>query len=201
MLISYQEPRFLFIHVYKAAGNSIASALDPYGQRTPRDSIFHPDHTQHVSARSLKAALPGEVWASCFRFAFVRNPWDRLLSLYQFILAKPRNRDHQLVRSLGDLDGFIDWMCSPRDPEIPIKRTQSDFLVDDRGELLVDFVGRFEHLARDFAQVCARLGVSAELGHLNASPHAAYATAYTATARQRVADWFADEIERFGYRF
>ena len=201
MLISYQTPRFLFVHVYKAAGKSVTAALEACGQRAPRDNIFAPDHTQHVSARSLKAALPTEVWEQSFKFAFVRNPWDRLLSLYEFIRAREANRDHELVCSLGGFGSFVEWMCSARDAEVPIKRTQADLVMAEDGAPLLDFVGRFEHLARDFSEVCRRLGVQMELPHLNQTPHAPYQQAYDAVARDRVADWYAAEIECFGYTF
>lgn len=201
MLISYQSPRFVFVHIYKAAGKSVAAALDPYGQRVPDECMFHPDYVQHLSARHLKAGLPRAAWDGAFKFSFVRNPWDRWVSLYEFILAKPRNRDHRRLVELGSFAAFVRWVCSGDDREILITRSQRDFLCDDDGALLVDYVGTFETLADDFAHVCKTLGVDAELGHLNANAHATYTSYYDDETRALVAEGARFEIDRFGYAF
>jgi hypothetical protein len=201
MLISYEPPRFIFVHIYKAAGKSVAAALDPHGQRVPDECIFHPDFVQHLSAKHLKAGLPRAAWDEAYKFSFVRNPWDRWVSLYEFILAKKRNRDHQRVVDLGSFSAFVRWVYSGENPEVLISRTQQDFLCDDDGQLLVDYVGRFESLAADFASVCGTLGVEAELGHLNANAHDRYSGYYDDDTRTLVEKGSRFEIERFGYSF
>src|SRR5919109_135745 len=64
---------------------------------------------------------------------------------------------HTLVKSLGSLSAYLEWLAQHD------KRQQQDFLVDERGRLLVDFVGRFERLEVDFREVCQRLSIGAEL--------------------------------------
>jgi Sulfotransferase family len=201
MLIRYEPPQFIFVHVYKAAGKSLAAALGENARTSPRECIFDREYVQHLSARHLEAGLPRSVWARAFKFAFVRNPWDRWVSLYEFILARPRNRDHRRIKSFGSFGTFIRWVHSDQDCEILIKRTQQDFLCDEGGRLLMDYVGQVESLADHLATICARLELTADLPHLNANPHRHYREYYDADTRDLVAASSQFEIGRFGYRF
>jgi hypothetical protein len=78
---------------------------------------------------------------------------------------------------------------------------QKDFLVDRHGNRLVDFVGKMENLAEDFATVCRRIGIEAELPHENASEHGAWRSYYTDETAALVAEAYRDDIEMFGYSF
>jgi hypothetical protein len=81
-------------------------------------------------------------------------------------------------------------------------RTQLDFLVDANGELGVNFVGRFEHLGRDFTTVCELVGVPDRgLRHENKSDRGPYQQYYTAETREMVARAFKPDIDYFGYAF
>src|SRR3712207_8701173 len=68
---------------------------------------------------------------------------------------------------------MIEWRISED------KHLQKDFVVDEAGRLIVDFVGRYETIERDFAAVCARLEIECRLPHLNSTPHRHYMTYYT----------------------
>jgi hypothetical protein len=78
---------------------------------------------------------------------------------------------------------------------------QIDYLTNGAGEPVVDFVGRFERLEEDAGYLFRRIGVEAALPRLNASCHGLYRDYYTARTRDLVAQRFARDIERFGYRF
>ena len=94
-----------------------------------------------------------------YKFAFVRNPWDRALSLYRFLSIRSSFRRF-VLRSLPRLLDRGHWFVGP----------QRDYLYDAADYLLVDFVGHFENLQADFDGVCARLGIQgSELPHANAS--------------------------------
>src|SRR5690606_33093610 len=90
-------------------------------------------------------------FAEYFKFAFVRNPWDRVVSMYKW------HGFHQICsfRSFvaHELTGWLwrnkHWFVRP----------QCDFVCDDDGRLLVDYVGRYETLQADFDVVCERLGL------------------------------------------
>ena len=80
-------------------------------------------------------------------------------------------------------------------------RNQLDFVTDADGNLMVDFVGRYETLADDYSIVKNRLGLAHNLPRANASAHASYRDYYTAETRDIVASRFARDVRYFGYQF
>jgi hypothetical protein len=81
---------------------------------------------------------------------------------------------------------------------------QLRYLTDRNGELLVDFVGRFENFAQDLSYAFDRLGLEAaqlEIPHENRSAHGHYSEMYTPETREIVRKRFRRDIEFFGYEF
>jgi hypothetical protein len=211
MLLS-DTHRFAFIHVPKTAGSSVHVAL---GHLSPVADAYWANHwlaqigipvnrfapwpstklRPHASAATLRAWLPRDVFDGLFKFAFVRNPWDLLVSYWHYLQRAPNHRRGRFVRSLPSFARYVEY-------EIHRGRiSQSRLLCDRDGELLVDFVGRYESLAADFAVVCRRIGVEASLPRVNASGHDDYREHYNPSLAARVGEAFAADIERFGYSF
>jgi hypothetical protein len=188
----------LFIHIQKTAGSSLTKVLEAHGWRQVLGT--------HDGVRAA-SALPG--FERMFRFAFVRNPWERLVSWWAMIDASRRrltNRFGRYVqRTASTFDEFVERCTDVIEDNDGTKCAawpQLDYLSDDRGRLAVDFVGRFEHLDRDVAAALSRLSLPAEvLPHINATPHLPYPAYYTARTRQIVADRFAVDLAHFGYTF
>lgn len=100
---------------------------------------------------------------------------------------------------------------------------QTQMLYGDDGNLLVDFVGKFENLQADFDEVCTRLGIeSSALPHVNSSDKSSrelkrnlrnflyrndennlrrYTDFYDDETREFVADMYRSDIENFAYSF
>lgn len=214
MLISYSH-RFIFIHIYKVAGTSIADSLGRYTtsldrhspalrflrklgihRLVPRRSVRKLRAQRHATARAIRNDLPAEVFKGFYKFAFVRNPWDWQVSLYHFALEDASHRQHQLTKSFGSFEKYLEWRVNGH------YELQKNFVVDDDGELIVDFVGRYETLARDFAKICDHLGIdSPRLPHRRSSSRGDYRTYYTPKTTALVAEAFRDDIESFGYQF
>ena len=76
---------------------------------------------------------------------------------------------------------------------------QYPFVTDQQGRLLVNFVGRFENLAEDFAAVCQRLGIHASLPYTNPSNHRDYRQFYTPAWRDLGVEHAHQDCELFGY--
>lgn len=210
MIISY-EKNFLFVHVPKTAGTSIRAALTPYEHRTSHlwenrllqrvgirvnhiSPYLRKRFRFHSTALEIHRNLPQNVFDQLFKFAFVRNPWDLLVSLYSFIPTRPTNRHSARVARMS-FEAFLnEWT---QRPEI----SQRAFLYDRQGRCLVDFVGRFENLRADFAGICQRIGISSDLGHANGSQHGDYRDMYDTKLRTLVARRLAEDIDTFGYDF
>lgn len=218
MLVSL-EKKFIFIHVYKVAGTSIKKALEPYCY-TPqkiwynkilskasrslynKPLIFDPkgigeyiiQNSGHVKAQEAKDALP-ELWENSFTFAFVRNPWDWQVSLYNYMKKEKNHFQHQLAYSFQDFKDYLNWRVNN---EI---RFQTDFLLDQSGNLIVDFIGRLETINDDFSFICNKLGLSASLPKVNVSNILPYQEFYDSEDRELVAKVFAKDINLLGYSF
>jgi hypothetical protein len=202
MLIS-RDYRLIFIHLQKTAGTSIAEFMTSNLGATR-------DGRKHEYAYEAKSRIPEEIWQNCFRFSFVRNPWDRLASWYQHIrrnYTKPGdNPFFDYLMSTGDsFEDFIlhgDRTISTPWGERNLFTSQFENLSSD-DRLLVDFVGRFESLASDWKLVLDRIGYSgrAALPHVNANPRKHYRELYTEKMRLTVEEKCHKDIEEFGYRF
>lgn len=81
-------------------------------------------------------------------------------------------------------------------------RYQLDWFVDPHGNILVDFIGKYENLSEDWAHVARKIGVPEELPHVNANPDRKHYTEYyTDQTKQIIGDRFRVDIEHFEYEF
>jgi len=99
--------------------------------------------------------------------------------------------------------GFEDFVEASMRLQHAHVRPQHEYLTGPTGEVVVDFVGRFETLKESFQEVCRRLGVRARLPVKYASGRSSrdYRPFYSARSRELVARRYAGDIEMFGYTF
>ena len=204
-----REQKFIFVHVSKTGGTSIKRALSEAGAlredrahlwgRIPstEEARYEGRWWQHLPAWQIRQMVSPEEWQTFFRFAFVRNPWDRAVSDYFY--ARKASREIPSSEHYGRIypDSFLEWF-KDRTPLI-----QSEFICDpSTAQILVDFVGRFENLARDFQTVCDRIGLSdVLLPHKNSTRHRPYREYYDDEARAKVERVCAADTRNFGYTF
>jgi len=206
VLVSFSH-QFVFVHTPKTAGTSVQKALSPFAhninasrfnkvvsdlglQRDPKKVFIR----KHATALQIQQKL-GPEWHDKFRFGFVRNPWDLMFSYYNFISQNSAHHRHQQVLKMGSFNHYVEYEIQRN------KAHQYTLLCDANGELLVNFVGRFESLRDDFATICQHIKVDAQLPHANASRHSDYRSAYDDNLAEKVALHWAKDIELFGYNF
>jgi len=201
MLISHYR-RFIFVHIPKTGGTSVHHALArlcsdslPRPHKIARidelpDTYIWQHPWQHASASRIRERVGEDVWHSFLTFAFVRHPWARLVSLYNMLGETANGR-----WIVPDFATWIEYADGDR------VINQIEYVSDADGNPIVGFVGRFETLERDFDWICAQLGVTAQLEHMNLSAVADYREFYTSRLRQLVAERFARDIAAFGYEF
>ena len=150
-----------------------------------------------LRSEECRRKIGGKQFETYFKFGFVRNPWDRVVSLYE------RTEALQL-RNEMTFEQFVDWIqyssatCVHSSPH----RYQLDWFVDSNGNVLADFIGKFERLDEDWASVALKLGVNEKLPHRRANPRARHYTEYyNPRTRDVIANKFRVDIERFGYEF
>ncbi len=217
MLISHSR-KFIFIHVAKAAGMSIRKILEPHCSEPEKFRIKRPAKTiggkpnplyeiwhyslYHASALDVKKEVAPEVFDSCYKFAFVRNPWDWQVSMYHFILKDPTHVRYETVSSMNGFGEYLEWVINTSRPyPRGAVKFQKPMLTGRTGRLMVDFLGRFETLERDFAKVCDRLDIEGVLPKINASKHRDYRDCYDDKTKKMVATYFKEDIAFFGYTF
>lgn len=224
-----REYNCLFVHIPKTGGQSVEQffmdllKLDWDQDRGKLLLQANPDRTRgteklaHLSADEYVACgyLSREDFSSLFKFSFVRNPWDRLLSEYRY-------RNYFQHRSFRDF--VLNKLPEPGwNDQYRHVMPQYDMLHDRQGNLMVDFVGRFEDLQRDFDQVCQQLGIADSLlPHRNRSDKKSRdlkrkirnilfmngenqlqsaAGFYDDETREAVAHYYRNDIQTFGYSF
>ena len=197
MIVS-PRTRSIFVHIQKTAGASIEEALR--AQDPAAGAGLH-EGRRHMTAREIRALVGAPTWDAYFKFAFVRNPWDRLVSWYHMCMqvAEPNPFSRYVREVAPTFERFVTHATTGMGERTT--RNQLDYLTDDAGTVIVDFVGRYESLAADYATVTRRLGIDAALPHVNTSAHRDYRDYYTDATRDIVGERFARDIARFGYRF
>jgi hypothetical protein len=144
----------------------------------------------HPTARDMRNRLSRKVWKTRFKFAFVRNPWDWMWSQYVAYRPNAVRRAHR-----HDWETWVSENCG-REP------TQLSRIADDNDNVILDFVGRFERLAQDWAILLRLLRRdSVDLPIVNRFPHVHYREAYTPRLVRIVRARYAKDIEYFGYEF
>ncbi|MYJ76180.1 MAG: sulfotransferase family protein [Gammaproteobacteria bacterium] len=204
MIVSHRH-RFIFFAVPRTGTHAIRAAFGPaLGEddwqqqsltevaRSPVPDLARIGHG-HISLRQARACLPAET-RDYFKFAFVRNPYDRFVSACAML--NKRNPGYR-----GAETSFMKRaLAFPRFRRRMLIRPQVEMLEESNGRIGMDFVGRFETLQASFADACRRIGVAAgELEHSNASAHRAYRTYYDDELLARITDLYRRDFDEFGY--
>ncbi|WP_448546884.1 sulfotransferase family protein [Thalassotalea fusca] len=217
----------VFIHIPKTAGQSIERVfLDELGlsweereqlllcQNT--DPRMGPPRLAHLTYQEYcqYGYLSSDKLATMFSFAFVRNPWARLVSEYKYRHAKLPFKDFVFKYfPMIENDDYIKGRDEYRHI-IP----QSEFIVDSTGKVMVDFVGKFERLPQDFAFVSEKVfGKSVDLPHQNkskirkrdvifslfkqTSEQKHYTELYDEETKEWVSNFYQQDIKFFDYSF
>jgi len=191
---SFDCYRCIFVRIPQCGGSSVAQGL------------FGLDTQGQIPAYWYQLNSP-ERFEEYFKFAFVRNPWDRLVSVYRYLHDSRGDGRYPewaaFVQGFGSFEAFVSrWLWPENVERCVLFLPQHRFLLDRFGMPCLDYLGRFETLAEDFVRVAACLSVRARLPQSNRAPERReYADYYDAESRERVAEVYARDIEWFGYRF
>jgi len=192
------EKKFIFIHIPKTAGMAIASAI---GIKSASGKI-DPKHFKGFEIKNILERNNDSI-DNYFTFAFTRNPWDRLLSLYFYCHKGSEMFGMKKRRFNGSFEDFCRMAYSEqyfRNYAIyPLHYIPQVRFIDGAK---IDFVGKFENLQEDFNTVCDKIRIpQKKLPHKNKSGHKHYTEYYNDETRAIVAEKYAKDIERFGYEF
>ena len=214
MLIS-DTRRALFVHGPKTGGVSVGVAFERCcpDARSKAPGV-DPPLGRHAPYERILRAEPQTI--DYWSFAFVRNPWARMVSWWSMIQdwdrewgpssGRPQGPDavkmrgNDMWRAAAAYTGFEEFVLRGTSELPRVGRPQVDYLRAPGRD--VDFVGRTETFASDLEAVERRLGGDpARVPHRNQSPHGGYRDYFTDVTRDRIAEVYAADLDAFGYRF
>ena len=217
MILSFSH-KFIFFHIPKTAGTSVSFALSKYENKIPYSlkskfkrtlaknryskqlvnfhfKDFHFKAYPHLSALDASNMIPDYIYQDMFKFAFVRHPVDWQFAVYRHILSKYKDNPKQFapVFKLKSFDEYIHWRIGAGST-IP----QVLQILDSRGNIAVDKVGRFENLENDFNSICETIGINEKLPRLNVGKHSH--CDISSKTRDLIYEYYYPDFEAFGYQ-
>ena len=159
----------------------------------------------HIPAIEIQKMIGKKLWKEIFTFTFVRNPWDRMLSLYFFrkqIGDIPN--DMQFRKYIQALSNFQRKAKGSLFRNRVYYLSASDYILGANEEILVNFVGKYENRNVDIKTIAHKFGYT-NLGTLdiNKSTHKNkhYTEYYDHETHSIVHEIYRKDIELFGYKF
>jgi len=189
---------FLFIHIPKVAGSSIEKALyGTKGKVTHKLAIEHRKENENLFEKK-------------FKFGFVRNPYDRFISAYEYLRQGGRNDFDRSwsEKYLLPYKSFDDFVLSLENEDIRQKiinwihfKPQYLFVCDEKKNLIVNFIGKYENLEEDFNLIQKRLGLSIKLPYENKTPtRKDFKIYFNDKTKKIIEDIYKDDFELFDYK-
>jgi len=181
--------KLVFVHVPRTGGTAIKNSLGGFRK---------PGVGYHENWETIKAANP-KAWENYFKFSVVRNPWDRVYSIYSYYKNSPRQRTGVKPRELPDMFEDFVWDLSRYLGILGLNYNQCEYIGDE-----LNFVCRFENLRNDFKYMCKLAGVTPvrEFERKRESrrdPN--YTNVYNSQLEYIVESYFAEDIEKYGYEY
>ena len=214
--------KVIFIHLEKTGGTSIVTALS--GGDTSAVFSFDKKYDQgfikHYSVAKTKKVYGDKVWNSYVKFTVVRNPWDRLVSKWQW-------RRNGLIYKYGKACPFLQkelkkkYLDLTENGKIPLSwfheelkeeckrwnlKKVDNFLFEENETLNDIYVLCFENLQNDWNGFQVNILKSdpdnlIPLPHINKGEDVIYQTFYTDETKELIATHFSRTIKQFHYTF
>jgi len=206
MIISAQH-KFVFAAIPKTGTHSVRRALREHmgpkdmeqvglfvQSKLPIPELARLGHG-HITLAQLKPFMKPDDFSAFFKFAFVRNPFDRFVSYSSFITREVGHFDRDPKKVMRYFVANPPWNHI-------LFRPQHEFVIDQGGNLLTDYIGRVEQMQQSYDEICGRIGIpSATLEQVNSSRRKDYRDYYDRELIDGVAQLYARDLEYFGYEF
>jgi len=188
-----------FVHIPRSAGTSIGHWL-----KANKGSSSYQEWYNHPTLEEMQPTGT--------TFTVVRNPWDRIVSLYHFsknvkVQGYPNISNEWAQNYINQLNGFTEWpefnlwvenLENFKMPEIfPFSMLTPQTHWADK----VNIVLHYENLAEEFAKIQQLLGCYGPLPKDNFSERGDYKYMYTSKNKDLIYKWFKEEIDKWGYEF
>ena len=217
-----RDLKFIFIQAPKTGTSSIQQWLIENDQV---DLEYSDMFQKHIRVNTWERILSPQKFNHAFKFMFVRNPWDRLVSDYHYLnllASDPSSecsRDAHTIAAkslfidykITDFTDFVNFITDHSEEYhmFPVGYLKINTLTKfatrqpygNNGKVIVDHIGRFENLQSDFDEICEKLDIpGSTLPHINSTKRQKdWRSYYTDDTFLKVAEFYIDDIVRFGY--
>jgi hypothetical protein len=186
------EHRWAWAAINKTATTSIASILS---KRCETGGL----KDKHQSMAEIQEVLTPGQFDDYFKFSFVRDPWDRIASLYFYRTRRSRNIEKSFERWLQH-----QWKLIRRGMADKYILAQTEWLKGRDGKIVVDFVGRFENLDNDWGKICDNIGIRTiqlPMKKVGKKHGSVYRDFYTDRSLKIHKKMYGEDIDYLGYTF
>jgi hypothetical protein len=135
------------------------------------------------------------IWDNYFKFAFVRNPFERLVSEYFWRLKN--NHLH------GDtvFPDFVENVVSKEYTHDKHLMPQYLFVTNTKKEIIVNRIGKFESMTEDFESIMHSKNLFIKLPVVHKSKKYDYRDYYDNETLRIVTDIYSEDLNLFNYRY
>ena len=170
----------VFIHPPRCGGTSIEKSFG-----------WQNESEKHLSAYSIKKKIGEKQWDKSFKFAVIRNPFDRVISMFHARCYRKFRKGIEFET----LEQFLSFI-----PRIPTEEgiQCSDFINAD-----VDFIIRHENRNNDLEKLGKEFGIKIDknINIRQTNRHKDYRIYHNKNTIELVKLKFKDDIEKFGYEY
>lgn len=205
----------IFIHIPKTGGSSLESRLKLWDKKTAKynglagpidQGILHLTDSntffyQHLKYKDIVKLLPFDVISSYFTITVVRNPFDRLVSIFSYKDATLRDYMETLGFKLSSMSFGSFCECLPDLRHCHVDPQVSFLEKPDNSLFFPDFIGRFEKYSEDNKKLSEILGIPHAEYKYNTSQHGFYRDYYTDSTKRIVAKFYERDLDVFKYVF
>jgi|10_taG_2_1085330.scaffolds.fasta_scaffold17517_4 hypothetical protein len=216
MIIS-KKYKFIFIHIPKTGGCSVESALmnhlgkedlitDRMNYQDKKINAKFCDIPHHITLRDFHH-LTHNRYKDYYKFSFVRNPYDRLVSMYSFYSQLKRRRIGE-----SEIEKFNNWLLDNSrgniiNPKLGLKAQnqwknipQIEWVINNDNKIDVDFIGKIETFDSDLLTIGRKIGINIDIiPHKNKSKHSHYSNFFNAETKRQTEKKYMDDFKKFNY--
>ena len=192
----FDKYQIIFIHVPKTGGLSVLASLV--------GSNFKVGHKKATQFRDFDPVR----FHQYFKFGFARNPLDRFFSAYCFLRkgglgGKDAEFGQKYIQPYANFQAFVKALDYPKQKEKILQwrhfKPQYHFLCDKNEAVLVDYLGYYESLKKDYQNIAHRLSMGSPLRLVNSSDKPAYEQYYNENMKRVLKNIYYKDFEIFGY--